>query len=56
MNPKCATYFLQSLHGHLSLVHFLILSLKTAREFSSFKSLGMSSQIFGAREEILSVP
>ena len=56
MNPILPIYFLGSRHGHSFVLHFLILYLKTAREVSSFRKFGISSQIFGANEERVSLP
>lgn len=56
INPFLSIYFLQSRHGHCLFNHVLILFLKTASEVSSFRKSGISSQIFGADEETVSLP
>ena len=55
MNPILPIYFLQIRHGHSFFVHVLILFLKTACEVSSFREFGISSQIFGAYDERVSL-
>ena len=50
------TYGLQSLQGHLSVVHDFIFVLKIFGDFALLISLGINSHSFGAREVILSVP
>ena len=49
-------YVLQSLQGHLSVVHDFIFSLNISNEFALLMSLGTNSHIFGASEDMLSVP
>ena len=51
MNAIPSIHFLQTQHGHLLVVHVLILFLKTSIEVYSFREFGTSSQIFGANEE-----
>ena len=50
MNPVLPIYFFQSCHDHWLVVHILILFLKTARDISSLREIGMRFQIFGANE------
>ena len=56
MKPMFPTYVLQSLQGHLSVVHDFIFALKIFSDFALLISLGINSHNFGAREYILSVP
>ena len=56
VKPMFPTYVLQSLQGHLSVVHDFIFALKIFSDFALLISLGINSHNFGAREDILSVP
>ena len=49
-------YDLHSLHGQVLGCQFLISFLKTSNDVSFLNSLGRIFQIFGPRNEILSVP
>ena len=49
-------YDLHSLHGQFSSCHFLISFLKACNDVSFLNSLETIFQIFGLRNEILSVP
>ena len=53
MKSMFPTYVLQSLQGHLSVVHDFIFALKIY--FALLIPLGINSHSFGAREVILSV-
>ena len=56
MKPMFPTYVLQSLQGHLSVVHDFIFILKIFSNFALLISLGINSYSFEAREVIFSVP
>ena len=56
MKPTLPIYVLQSLQGHLSVVQDFIFSLNISNEFALLMSLGTNSHIFGASEDMLSVP
>ena len=56
MKPTLPIYVLQSLQGHLSVVQNFIFSLNISNEFALLMSLGTNSHIFGASEDMLSVP
>ena len=49
-NYVLSIYFLQSRQRHWAVVHVFVFFLKTASDVSSFRKLGISSQIFGANE------
>ena len=49
-------YVLKSLQGHLSVVQDFIFSLNISNEFALLMLLGTNSHIFGASEDMLSVP
>ena len=56
MKPTLPIDVLQSLQGHLSVVQNFIFSLNIPNEFALLISLGFNSHIFGASEDMLSVP
>ena len=56
MKPTLPMYVLQSLQGHLSVVQDFIFSLNISNEFALLMLLGTNSHIFGASEDMLSVP
>ena len=56
MKPTLPIYVLQSLQGHLSVVQNFIFSLNISSEFAFLMLLGINPYIFGAREDMLSVP
>ena len=56
MKPRSLTKVLQSLQGQLSVVHVLILDLKTNNDEALFISSGTSFHILGPRLVIVSVP
>ena len=56
MKPTLPIYVLQSQQGYLSVVQDFIFSLNISNEFALLMSLGTNSHIFGASEDMLSVP
>ena len=48
--------FLTEWHGYWPVAHTLILLSNTASDVTSFREFGISSQIFGASEERVSLP
>ena len=56
MKPKSGICVLQIRHGYEFGIHVLILRLNIFRELLFFISCGTSSQMLGARYEIVSVP
>ena len=56
MKPSLPIYVLQGLQGHLSVVQNFTFSLNISNEFALLMSLGANSHIFGASEDMLSVP
>jgi len=56
MKPTCPIYNLHSLQGHLTGIHFLILSWNWTKDGNDFSSSGTIFQILGAKLEIVSVP
>ena len=56
LNPTLPSYFLHSRHGHLSVTLNFIFNLKLFRQVSYLSGVGRSSYIYGAKDEIYSVP
>ena len=56
MKPTLPMYLLQSLQGHSSVVQSFIILKKISSDFAFLISQRTISHIFGAREDILSVP
>ena len=54
--PTLLMYILQSLLGHLSVVQSLISFLKNSSDVAFLIALGTNSKIFGAGEDMVSVP
>ena len=54
--PTLPVYVLQSLQGHLSVVQSLISLLNNSSDVVFLIALGTNSQIYGAREDMVSMP